>query len=357
MSQSSQRVSLSLSLSLSLSFLLVNVSFLHRGIHAFPLYSPILLSDLLRICVYADAAVKELRKKGLAAATKKSSRHAAEGLVGLALGPSGAAVVEINSETDFVARNEMFQSLVHRSAASILQSLHERPQNAEEPLASIDADSLGEMRLDDGNTIEEGVAQVAGVVRENIKLRRGFSLALPETSSGLIGSYVHARVSPNVGRIASLVMLEVDPQEDGRLVQHRSSIEDLAHKLALHVAGATPHYLNRDEVPESALEAERKLLMDQASRSGKPPQIVAKMVEGRLGKFYEAVCLLEQPFIMDDKRNVKQIVETFGKEKGIESVRVSKFLRCQVGEGLEATESKGFVEQVEETLQEAKSST
>lgn len=280
----------------------------------------------------------------MAAASKKSSRHAAEGLVGIAKKPTGVSVIEINSETDFVARNDIFQNLIGKAASAVLQSLYDAKPS--DRLSVISGEALDGVQLDDGQKLHECVADVAGVVRENIKLRRAYYLNIPEGSSGCIGSYVHAGVAHNIGRIASLVLLEYANDAGGK----QDELEDLAHKLALHVAGASPQYLDRKSVSAQSLEKERKLLEEQASQTGKSPEIISKMVDGRLGKFYESVCLLEQPFIMDDKQKVEKVVDSFGKEAGFKNLRISAFLRCQVGEGLEQTEEKDFAEQVKETI-------
>ena len=280
-------------------------------------------------------ASEELRKRGLSAASKKASRSASEGLVGLASSPSGhgVAVVEINSETDFVARNELFTGVVSKAAEALLAS---RPASAAagggagggggggammDSLSVVDAGTLGAVRMADGRQVSEAVQEVAGTVRENIKVRRGVVL---QSASGVVGTYLHARVegAPMCGRIAGAVLLESDG--DGPDVD-MGRIRETANKLAMHVVGSVPKYLNRESVPAEDLEKERRLLMEQAGTSGKPAKIVEKMVEGRLNKFYQEQCLLEQPFVMDDKKRVTDVVKELGG-----NVRLGAFARVAV---------------------------
>lgn len=240
-----------------------------------------------------DDATKLLREKGLAAASKKSSRRAAEGLVGIATSSNAAAIVEINSETDFVARNEHFQALVSQVAEAALKS----PGTGE-----LDVKSLG---------VDEVVATVAAKVRENVRLRRAFRL-----EGQTIGTYLHASIAPGVGRIAGLVSF------DGDVIE-----EDLAKKLAMQVVGGVPRFLDKSSIPEHIVEEERKLLANQAASTGKPANIIDKIVLGRLDKYYEEVCLLEQRYIVDDSLKVKDLVP-----KGSS---LKDFYRVQVGEGLD----------------------
>lgn len=294
------------------------------------------LAHAILLCA-SDKAAQELRKKGVAAASKKASRRAAEGLVGIATAPEAAAVVEINSETDFVARNAQFHQLVSSAAAAALRL--DGVPNGDIPLAALESAAV-----DGGSSVAEAVAEVAGGVRENIQLRRGLRMAVPDGRSGVIGHYLHGAAAPGLGRIASLVLLESSSTGDlGKPVQ------ELAHKLAMHVVGALPKYLDSGSVPASALDAERALLREQAQRSGKPDAIIAKMVEGRLRKFYEEVCLLEQKFILDDSSTVAQVVAETGKAAGVD-LKLTAFARMQVGEGIEDEGKKDFAAEVAETL-------
>ncbi|GAB4823613.1 hypothetical protein N2152v2_010659 [Parachlorella kessleri] len=313
-----------------------------------------------------DKAVQELRKKGLAAASKKASRHAAEGLVGISKTDRAAAAVEINSETDFVARNDQFRSLVSSAAAAALQL----PPTAVGAGCELDLEALKDAKLEDGTRLEDAVVGVAGSVRENIRLRRGFAVAVPEGGRGLVGSYLHTAAAPGLGRIAGLVALQSGEElgaAAAAAVQEPSfprflfmdkvgpssspgeRVTELAGKLAMHVVGTKPQYLSREHVPEDALAAERALLTEQALKSGKPANIVERMVAGRLGKFYEEWCLLEQPYILDDSQKVKDVLAAAAKQAGCGKLQVTSFVRVQVGEGLEA-EQKDFAAEVAETL-------
>lgn len=274
-------------------------------------------------------ASEELRKKGLSAASKKASRSATEGLVGLASSGHGVAIVELNSETDFVARNQLFTSVVSRAAQALLEDHGARQSGGsggrgncggsgnsgaagEHCVWNVDAETLGAIVVE-GGSLSEAVQEVAGTVRENIKLRRGVVLESVERASlGVVGTYVHSKVpgAPMCGRIAGAVLLGLGggQGEQGDV----SKLEDTANKLAMHVVGSVPKYLNRASVPAADLEKERQLLMEQAGTSGKPANIVEKMVEGRLNKFYQEHCLLEQAFVMDDKKRVKDVVRELG---------------------------------------------
>lgn len=298
-----------------------------------------------------EQAAQELRKKGLAAASKKASRHAAEGLVGIATNPTSAAIIEINSETDFVARNDQFKRLVSSAAAALLANTSAVASCTASSTQEIPTSVVEATKMSDGpSTLAEAVAEVAGSVRENIKLRRGYHVTVPSGSCGTIGSYIHGGIAPGLGRIASLVLLQHKEQLTGEAARQ---IQDLAHKLAMHVVGAVPKYLDRSQVPETALEAEKKLLTEQAAQSGKPQNIIEKMVQGRLSKFCEEVCLLEQPFIMDDKKKVQDVVQHAAETDKINGIELVAYLRVQVGEGLEEEEGgrkKDFAAEVAETL-------
>jgi elongation factor Ts len=281
-----------------------------------------------------ELAAQELRKKGLSAASKKASRSATEGLVGLASTDHRAAIVEINSETDFVARNDLFTSTVSKAAQALLCC---RADAFVDP-RSLDAEELGAIPLDASSgstTLKDAVQEVAGTVRENIKLRRGILLqSATEETSGVVGTYVHAKIAgvPSCGRIAGAVLLEPENGIAQLSAKDVESLRETANRLAMHVVGSVPKYLDKDSVPPEDLEKERKLLVEQASTSGKPANIVEKMVEGRLGKFYGEHCLLEQAFVMDDTQKVSDIVKELGKALD-RPVRLGAFARIAAGEG------------------------
>lgn len=261
-----------------------------------------------------EAAVDWLRKKGLAAAAKRSGRVASEGLIGIAVDGSRGAVVEVNSETDFVARNQIFRDFVAEVAriACTQQGDTETIQAATWPAT--------------GRTIADEVTQLAATIGENITFRRGASLSV---ENGVIAAYMHSAAAPGIGRIGVLVGIESDRTDE--------AVQDLGKKIAMHVAASNPVSLSRNELPADALERERAVLVEQARASGKPDAVIQKMVEGRLGKFYEDVCLLEQPFVMDPQTKVAALIEASAKELGT-SLRVTGFIRYALGEGIEKQE-------------------
>jgi len=261
-----------------------------------------------------DRAVDWLRKAGLAAAAKKAGRIAAEGLVAVATRGAAGAVVEINAETDFVARNEQFQAFVRSVAELALDH-------------GADVAALEAARLPDGGTVAEGLKRLVATIGENMTLRRS---ALIAVASGTVAGYVHNAVAPGLGRIGVLVGLasEGDP----------AKLETFGRQLAMHVAAAAPQWTDVDEVDPAALERERAVLSEQARASGKPEDIVAKMVEGRLRKFYEEVVLLDQIFVIDNETRVRKAVEAAAEEAGA-PVRVAGFARYALGEGVEKQDS------------------
>lgn len=291
-----------------------------------------------------DSAYQNLRKKGLAAASKKASRLAAEGLVGVAVSQHSAAVVEINSETDFVAKNERFRDLVRSVAQTALQSeLPVRTGSNE-----ISLDSLAAQAMPSGASASDAVAEVAGSVRENIQLRRGFRI---ESEAGLISSYVHTSPAPGLGCMAALVALETSTASLTEVQQ--AEAKEVGQKVAMHAVAMKPRYLSPDTVPAEALEAEKQVLRDQAKSAGssgkpKPANIIEKIISGRINKFYEDSCLVRQKFVMADDQSVQDYVKTAGKQMGID-LRIGSFARVQVGEGLEKND-KGFAAEVAETL-------
>ena len=272
-----------------------------------------------------DLAFQALRKKGLAAAAKKGGRAAEEGLVGIASGPGASALVEINCETDFVARNEKFQSLLTAAAQAVLAS--EDVSLADSVTHELPAEVASTLKVESGPTISEAVAEVGGTVRENVQFCRAFKL---QTDCGVISSYLHTSPAAGLGRIGAMVVLEA---ADGSPLEGDTAdkVQELGKKLAMHVTAVKPLFLDRDSVSPEALEAEKKLLTEQAAASGKPANIIEKMVTGRLSKFYEEFCLVDQKFVMDDSMKVSALLKAAGKDIGKELKLVS-FLRAQVGE-------------------------
>jgi elongation factor Ts len=267
-----------------------------------------------------EQAVDWLRKKGLAAAAKKAGRVAAEGLIGLAADGGRAAVVEVNSETDFVGRNETFQEFV-RTVAKLA-------------LAGGDADALsGRPYPGSPGTVADKLTQLVATIGENLTLRRTASLSV---DPGVVATYLHNSPAPGVGKIGVLVALE-SSGDKGRLLA-------LGKQLAMHVAAANPQALTAAEVDPAALERERNILAEQARASGKKEDIIAKMVEGRLRKYYEEVVLLEQTYVVDNESKVSAVVEAAAKDIGA-PVKVTGFIRMALGEGI-AREQKDFAAEV-----------
>jgi elongation factor Ts len=258
-----------------------------------------------------EAAVDWLRKKGLAAAAKRSGKIASEGLIGVSVSGSRGALVEVNSETDFVARNAIFQEFV-TTVARIAEEL---------------TGDLGAIRRAifpaSGRSVDDELTHLAATIGENITLRRAEAVSIDQ---GIIASYVHSAQGPGIGRIGVLVALETDEADQAVL--------DLGKKLAMHIAAANPLALSRAELAPDALDRERSILIEQARGSGKPEQVIQKMVEGRLAKFYEEVCLLEQAFVMDPQTKIAALLETTGRELG-RRLQVRRFVRYALGEGVD----------------------
>ena len=258
-----------------------------------------------------EVAVDWLRKKGLAAAAKKAGRVAAEGLIGVATAGTRGAMVEVNSETDFVARNDKFQEFVGQVARLALES-------------GGDLESLKRVSYPGtGRNVEQELTQLIAVIGENLSLRRA---ALLSVDQGVVGSYVHNQVALGLGKIGVLVALESSGDQD--------SLSTLGKQLAMHVAAAAPMAIDSGDVDAAALERERDVLAEQARASGKPEEIIAKMVEGRLRKYYEEVCLLQQTFVIDGETKVGKVLDQAGTELGT-TVKATGFCRYQLGEGIE----------------------
>lgn len=262
-----------------------------------------------------EAAVDWLRKKGLAAAQKKAGRVAAEGLIGVAAHANAAAVIEINAETDFIARNPQFQALVNQAAEIVaakeltLESLVNAPFKGE------------------AATVGEEITRLIAVIGENMNLRRVKRLTVDH---GVVATYVHSATAPGLGRIGVLVALE----SKGDVTK----LQDLGKKIAMHIAAASPLSLDIASLDPAALERERAVLVEQARASGRPEEVIQKMVEGRVRKFFEEVVLLEQLFVIDGKTRIADVIAQFSKEIGT-SVTLKAFARFAIGEGIEKQES------------------
>ena len=271
-----------------------------------------------------EAAVDWLRKKGLAAAAKRSGRVAADGLIGVHTSGTRGAVVEVNTETDFVSRNPAFQAF----AASVA----ELALNSGGDVEALKAQTFPST----GRSVADEVTHMIAGMGENMQVRR---VAVLEVGTGILGSYVHSARAPGLGKIGVLIALESDKALE--------PLSDLAKKLAMHVAAANPAFLSRDQVDAAELARERDVLAEQARASGKPENIIEKMVEGRLRRYYEENCLLEQTFVIDNESKVGKIVEDAAQETGA-SVQVTGFVRFALGEGIEK-EEEDFAAEVAKT--------
>ena len=261
-----------------------------------------------------DAAIDWLRKKGLSAAAKKSSRVASEGLVGVAASGMVGTLVEVNSETDFVARNEEFQSFV-----STLASLAADADDIE-ALAGMDYP-------DTGRNVSEELTDKIATIGENMSLRRMAKLSVNE---GVVVSYIHNAAADGLGRIGVLVALESAAAAD--------ALNALGKQLAMHVAAASPASLSSDDLDQDMVAKERQILIDQAVQSGKPADIAEKMVEGRMKKFMKEVVLLEQLFVMDGETPINQVIANAAKDAGAD-ITMTGFARFNLGEGIEKEET------------------
>ncbi len=254
-----------------------------------------------------EKAIDFLREKGMASAAKKSDRIAAEGLTSVVVNGNDAVILEVNAETDFVAKNEAFQTLVKELAEHLLAA---KPADVDAALASTMAN---------GSTVQDHISAAISKIGEKMTLRR-FEVAT-KTDNDAFGAYLHMG-----GRIGVLTVLE------------GTTDADAAKDVAMHVAAINPKYVSRDQVSQDEVEREREVLTQQALNEGKPENIVVKMVEGRLGKYFEDICLLDQAFVKDSDQKVRKFVESKG-------ATVREFVRYEVGEGLEKRE-ENFAEEV-----------
>jgi len=258
-----------------------------------------------------EQAIDLLRKKGLSAAAKKSGRIAAEGMIAAAGNDNSGALVEVNSETDFVAKNDLFQAFVNGVAEVVLT------QNPADVEALKTLDFPGTSR----NVGDELTHQIA-TIGENMNVRR---FARLESHSGVTASYIHG-----AGKIGVLVQLDSDKAADPR-------VAETARLLAMHVAAANPQYLSRNDVPADVVAREKDIMRAKALESGKPENIVDKIIEGQVNKFFGETCLLEQVYVIDTDRKVADVVESLAKEIGGQ-VTLAAYARFQLGEGIEKKE-------------------
>jgi len=262
-----------------------------------------------------EAAVDWLRAKGISKAEKKSGRTAAEGLIGIAADGTSAIVVEVNSETDFVARNDSFQTLVEGIAKVGLAT-----DGSVDAVAAANYPASGKSVAD---TIKDAIATIG----ENMALRRSAKLSV---GNGVVATYVHNAVGDNLGKLGVLVALESTGDKD--------ELTAIGRQIAMHVAATNPLSLTKDDVDPAVAERERKVFSEQARESGKPENIIEKMVEGRMRKFYEEVALLSQAFVVNPDQTVAEALKAAETKIGAPA-KVTAFVRFQLGEGIEREES------------------
>jgi elongation factor Ts len=257
-----------------------------------------------------EEAVDWLRTKGLASAAKKAGRVASEGLVGINSKGTSGAILEVNSETDFVARNDDFQAFVSNITGLAA--------------SAGDLDALKAMAYPgEDRNVEEQLTHMIAMVGENMGLRR---MSVLNVDSGIIASYMHNAISSGLGKIGVLVALQSDGDAD--------KLNALGKQLAMHIAAAAPQSVSRDDLDQKIVERERQVLSDQARDSGKPEEIIEKMVEGRIRKFYEEVCLLDQTYVVDGESKISDVLEKAAKDLG-SPVSIIGFDRFALGEGIE----------------------
>ncbi|HEX9752448.1 MAG TPA: translation elongation factor Ts [Methyloceanibacter sp.] len=262
-----------------------------------------------------EVAVDWLRAKGLAKAAKKAGRVAAEGLIGLAADAKQAALVEVNSETDFVARNQKFQEMVSAIAAAALK-------------VKGDVDKLAAAKYGSGKaTVAETVKEMIGSIGENMTLRRAAHLS---AAKGVVASYMHNTIAPGLGKIGVIVALESAGDTE--------RLKSFGRQIAMHIAAANPQAVTIDSLDKAVIERERAVLTEQAKESGKPAQVIEKMVEGRLRKFYEEVVLLAQAFVHDPETTVANALAEAEKAAGA-PIKITGFYRYALGEGIDRPDS------------------
>ncbi len=261
-----------------------------------------------------EQAVDWLRKKGLASAAKKASRIAAEGLVAVAVDGNKGAVVEVNSETDFVAKNDIFQEYVEDAAQVALMYKGE--------ICDMKTFQCPKVH----KSFEERLTDMIAKIGENMNLRRAKMI---EVSNGVVASYVHNAAKPNVGKIGVLVALESNGD--------KAKLAELGKHIAMHIAASAPQFLNIASVDPAAVEHEKAIFSEQAKASGKPANIIEKMVEGRVKKYYDEVVLEEQAYIMDPDKKVKDVIADAAKELGAD-IKLKEYVCFRLGEGLQKKE-------------------
>ena len=272
-----------------------------------------------------EESVDWLRKKGISGAEKKSARTAADGVVTVSLSENTAALVEINSETDFVSRNPDFQKFAKNVSSIALNS----------------GSNLDELKnakyLDSGKTVKDALTDLIGLIGENIVIRR---TVLFNSSTNILSSYIHGQIDEGLGKIGVILSIESNGDVD--------KIKELGKKLAMHIAASKPVAISSKDVDPSIIDRERKILIEQAKDSGKPDNIIEKMVEGRISKFFSEITLLDQTWVMDGESKVSKVIENIEKEISCNIV-IKDFKYFILGEGIEV-ETKDFATEVAETI-------
>jgi elongation factor Ts len=272
-----------------------------------------------------EAAVDVLRKKGLSKAAKKADRVAAEGLIGVASGGNAGALVEVNAETDFVAKNDQFKEFVKKAAALALEE-------------DGDLEKVLNRGYKDGASVQQALTSLVSTIGENMSVRRTIALAV---NPGVVASYVHNASSPELGKIGVLVALKSTADQ--------AKLAALGRQIAMHIAAASPLALKPEHLSKEVVDRERAIQADVARQSGKPENVIEKMMEGRMRKFYEETVLLYQTFVIDGETQISKVIEKAGKDFGA-PVEIEGYVRFQVGEGIEKVESD-FADEVKKLSQ------
>ena len=268
-----------------------------------------------------ENSIDWLRTKGLAKAAKKSGRTASEGLIAISSSNEYTSIIEVNSETDFVARNETFQEVTKKISNLSLLS---------EDLESLNNEIIEEK----GISVQDYVTEMISSIGENINLRR---VKRFNSSDSFIASYIHGQVSEGLGKIGVLVHLKSNLNEN--------LLSDIGKKIAMHIAATNPISISIDDIPSDVLRREKNILIDEASDSGKPENIIEKMIEGRLKKFYQESVLLEQTFVIDGENKVSEFLNSFDYP-----IKLNNFVRFELGEGIEKSDENDFASEVDSMI-------
>ena len=268
-----------------------------------------------------ESSIDWLRTKGLAKAAKKSGRTASEGLIVVSSSDDHISILEVNSETDFVARNETFQEVARNIGLS--------------SLLSDDIDSLNDLNISEKEiSVKDYITEMIASIGENINLRRMKRLSM---SDAYVSSYIHGQVSDGLGKIGVLVSLKSDLDRD--------ILDDIGKKIAMHIAATNPISINIDDIPSDILEREKNILIEEARESGKPEEIIEKMIGGRLKKYYQESVLLEQTFVIDGESKVSEILNSLDSP-----IEINDFIRFELGEGIEKSDGDDFASEVDSMI-------